>query len=462
MSSNIMCIKSKISSFLNSIYFIIFINIISIIFWYLEQPMYAYIIYLISFIFIILTDANRIVTITLIMNGLIGYRIVSTPEYNELYRNNLLVFLPIALIALSVAFYDFFYKRKEKFKYKNEIIYGLIGIVLANVLSLINADHNTIWLICLGILETISFLIIFLYFYNVKDENSIDYLSKTSLLLGLSITVQIIIHILTKSNDYDFFYFPLGWGNRNTISIMYMAIIPLTFYLYFKNQKNRYALFLVCVYLVMTLMMISRGAYLTLALLSLPFFIITYQRIDDKKKYLKDISLSMGIILVLVIVIIFSFSIEDVFYEHVINKILVGIFDLTGREEIYPIGYELFLRYPLFGAGSYTGAYFLRTLNDMGVGTYHNYLIHIVATTGLVGLVIFLYYLVAIFKKVLIDDKFNLCVLIIIFNFLIHGLFDNTFFNPLFMIFLSLVLPLLNEEGMMINILFDNSKKQEA
>lgn len=448
--------KSKISSFLNSIYFIILINVITVVFWYLEQPIFAYIIYLFSFILIVLTNANRIVTVTLILNGLIGYRIVSTPEYNELYKSNLLIFLPIALVALSVAFYDFFYRRKEKFKYKNEIVYGLIGIIIANVLSIVNADHNTFWLICLGILQTISFLVVFVYFYNVKDEESVDYLSKSSLILGLSITAQIIIHILTKSNEYDFFYFPLGWGNRNTISIMYMAIIPLSFYLYFKNQKNIFSLFLVCVYLVMILIMISRGAYLTLTLLGLPFFFITYQRIDNKKRYLKDIGISVGIIVVFGILIIFGLGIQDVFYDHVIDKMLNGIFDLTGREEIYPIGYELFKKYPLFGSGSYTGAYFLRTLNDMSVGTYHNYLIHIIATTGLVGLVSFLYYLVTLFRKVLIDDKFNLCVLFIILNFLIHGLFDNTFFNPLFMIFLSLVLPLLNEEGLIINILFDN------
>lgn len=451
--------KSKISKFLNSIYFIIFINIITVLLWYLEQPLYAYIIYLISFILIVITDANRIVVLTLILNGLIGYREVSTPEYSALYKYNFIIFMPITVIALSLAIYDFFYKRKGNFQFKNEILYGLIGIVLANFLSLVNADHQTIWLICLGIAQTISYVIIFLYFYNVKDNDSVDYLSKSSLIMGLSITAQIIIHILTKYDDFDFFYFPLGWGNRNTISIMYMAIIPLTFYIYFKDQTKKYALYLVGLYILMILIMISRGAYLTLLLLMVPFFIIAYQRMEDKRKFLKDLGVAGVLLIVISIIFIFGLGIEDIFYDHIINKIL-AIFELTGREEIYPIGYKLFRKYPLFGAGSYTGAYFLRTINGMSIGSYHNYLIHVIATTGLVGIISFMYYIIKVLKKTLIDDKFNLCILFIILNFLIHGLFDNTFFNPLFMIFLSLVLPLLNEDGKFIFMLFDNSNER--
>ena len=88
-----MLMKKQIAKFLNSIYFIILINILGLVFWYLQNPLYSYMMYLVSLILIILFDARRIVISTLLLNGLIAYRIVSTPEYQELYKNNFMTLL---------------------------------------------------------------------------------------------------------------------------------------------------------------------------------------------------------------------------------------------------------------------------------------------------------------------------------------------------------------------------------
>src|SRR5690554_4054097 len=104
----------KIVQFINSIYFIILVNLLAIIFWYLKEPATAYIIYLVFCIIIILTKANRSVIASLILSAIITYRVEdeSSLAMHEVYAK---IFIPLGIIAIVLFVVDII-RRKTRFK----------------------------------------------------------------------------------------------------------------------------------------------------------------------------------------------------------------------------------------------------------------------------------------------------------------------------------------------------------
>ena len=105
---------------------------------------------------------------------------------------------------------------------------------------------------------------------------------------------------------------------------------------------------------------------------------------------------------------------------------------------INPLGWK----YPIFGAGSYTGAYYLK---DHSIGTYHNYIVQTIATTGTLGLISFIWFVYAIIKNSFKKQLFNLLFLISFIYILVPGTVDNTFYNPIIMIFLACTMTFLEQ-----------------
>lgn len=120
----------------------------------------------------------------------------------------------------------------------------------------------------------------------------------------------------------------------------------------------------------------------------------------------------------------------------------IQFFEDNGREELFVIGWDLFKQYPIFGAGSYSGGYYLK---DSNLGTYHNYIIQAIATTGIVGLISLGYFVYTMIKTSIKKDCFNILYLISIMYILIHGIVDNSFYNPIIMIFLAITMPFLEQ-----------------
>lgn len=423
---------------IESTYFIIFLNLLALIFWNFHVTVFSYIIYLLLFIIIVIVKANRIVLTTIILVSIINFRVVQSPDYINVYINNTKIFIPLTIIALMFAAYDF-YKRKKVIVYKNEIFYGLIAILIASLLSSINATNATLLLIIIGILQTLAYVLIFFYVLNIKDENSQNYLAKSILILGVTIALQLIIHYqkigLIGAHD-------INWGISNSISMFYLALIPVGMYLYFLNQKRFYILLINGFFFLMMLFMLSRGSYFTTIILLIPFFITSLLIVKSKKQYLLHLMLASIICLSVGAVILWKFDLFSVIIEYFKTISLDG----SGRKEIYLYGLSLFKEYPLFGAGAYSGAYYLRQAG-LEVSTYHNYLIHALASTGIIGFAAFLYYLITVFKNLISRNVFNICLLFSVLALVIQGLVDNSFFSPIFSVYLALLLPLVNKKA---------------
>lgn len=430
-----------IAKFINSIYFIILVNLITVILWYFKLPIITYIIYVFLCIMIILSNANRTAISSLLLSAIIAYQIDESDylKFHSLYAK---IFIPLGIVGLILFGADLI-RRRKTFKLK-PVFYGFLVLLIANIFSLINVigkEKELIFVSILGVLQLLAYLIMYLYLSNSIDSESKKYISNVCLVTASAITLQLIIHYIsigtvTSKNDND-----LSWAVSNTIAMFYFALIPISLYNYFKDQKNFIVTFISGINFFMMLFMLSKGAYFSLAVIIIPVMILFTYLALDKKRFVIDFISVFVVCLVVAYTLGSKLGIVDMLKGYFEN---INFFDDSGRKELYKIGFDLFKEYPIFGAGSYSGAFFLK---EKHLGTYHNYIIQTIATTGIVGLISLGYFLFTIVKESFNKNKFNLLILTSLLYLLIHGLVDNTIYNPVIMIFLSVTLPYIEKKN---------------
>ena len=61
---------------------------------------------------------------------------------------------------------------------------------------------------CNGLLTNYCLLIIFIFIDHLKDETSDDYFSQSAIITGISITIQIFIHLLKEPTVIKHYFIP--------------------------------------------------------------------------------------------------------------------------------------------------------------------------------------------------------------------------------------------------------------
>ncbi len=421
----------KIRNFFNSTYFIILIYLVTLICWYFKQQEAAIIFYVVMAVIIILLNCNRINIVTLIMAGVINYRETS-------YEGNVWVFVFAAVAILPLLIYDLL---KHKIEYKNGIFIAMLIILLSNILSLINIKKEDINYGLVGVSQYVAFCLIYFYFMNKREENNHYYISKNAAIMSLAISLQIIYTLTKFEGDILSKEIDLDWGSTNSIAITYLLLIPLTFYLYIDNQKKFQYLLINILSISMLVLTFCKGAYLTILVLILPFLYLAYRRVQNKKLYIISLFLSL---LLLASILYMFYNVDHVregFVRYFNQMGERGWFNDNSRIDIFKYGADVFKKFPLFGAGSYTAKPYL-ILNGYhpNLKHYHNYIIQTLATLGLVGLVSFGNYIYQIIKKSLTPNFYNVSVLFTVFAMLLHGLVDNTWYNPIVPLIITIYL----------------------
>ncbi|HHU55116.1 MAG TPA: O-antigen ligase family protein [Acholeplasmataceae bacterium] len=416
-----------IKKLLNSNYFIGFVYLFTVICWYYQKQNIAILFYLLCAICIIIFDANRINIATLIMAGIINYR-------DTTFSANFPLFLASFLVIIPFVLYDFF-KNGIKF----DIIFkSMFLIFIVSVLSLINVNKETLSDSIIGVLQTGAFALIYLYFVNKRQNDDYEYIAKNALALGIAIALEFVIYIITYDGNTLGKDIDLGWGISNVIAMIEMMVIPLIIYLYSQNQNRMYLLLSVIIAIVVIALTLSKGAYLALSIISIPLVIVTYLNMPNRKKFIYDISYCLVILSFIIYITSNIDLIREGFIEYFSKMNDRGWFKDQSRIKIYKIGLETFLKNPLLGAGSYTGGYYLG-LHGFKVTTYHNYVVQILATIGLFGFISFCMYLFYVIKKIFTTKHhYNLSIFFVIIAISLHGLVDNTWFNPIIMVIISI------------------------
>ncbi|MGD9604943.1 MAG: O-antigen ligase family protein [Bacilli bacterium] len=418
--------------------FILFYFLVCLINWTFHLRYFAIIIGLLLILLLILFNINRFRIIPIVLFFIASLRLESPEDYLWPALIATIIIFPVLIIDLL----------KKPLKLNNPILIGMFFILIAMFFSIINSPNFIMPI--LGILMMIAYIFIFIYFYNKKrdyDQNDLWlYIAKSFTYFGMLILFETIIYnfeMATSSNFLSFFNWKavdLSWANTNYIAMIYLIIIPLTAFWYSRTQKHFYLIIVMLLEILALVLTISRGAYLAMLVSWLPFFIIFISDIKNKIAFTQKSLIMINLFLIILLIVAIPTGLVKSFFEVLNSRGL----SLVGRELLYKVGLNVFLRYPLFGGGIYTSEYYLSL-----VGTsvyYHNFIIHTLASIGILGMIAFIYYLYQMFRQSLWKCSYNTYIFFIILGISVHGLFDTTFYNPLIMVILSIILPLMLEK----------------
>ncbi len=331
----------------------------------------------------------------------------------------------------SVGFYNMI-------KTKRNLSGGFIALLIAYVISGIgglNYNDYALSNILFGLLQfAVLFIPYFILSFSV-DWKSIDkdYLCFAGLMLGLTVSVELIgvyfINSVTvKSDIYT------GWGISNNIGALICMTTPFAFY-FIANRKhtilNILALDFTCVAVIMTF---SRTAMLTMTLILVIGNVVAFIKSKPSAKILCAINL----LVILVAELLFLLSVYPS-----INEFL----DSNARNELYAQGLSTFYNYPTFGDGWYALNKICITNPELNQklgwmwsteesflsffpGRWHNTIIQILATSGLVGFGAYIYHRIQTvslaFKR---KSSETLFIFLSILILLIQSLLDCHLFN---------------------------------
>lgn len=428
----------KIKKFINSDLFIVLTYLLTIVCWYVKNQTIAIIYYALMVFIIILLNCNRINIVTLLMAAIINYR-------NTSYEGNVWIFVIAAAVIIPIIMYDIFSKKVE---YRNKIFLSMLILLGVNFLSLINTNTSNIGYGLVGVSQFAGFVFLFFYLINKKQDNDYRYVAKNAAIMSLAISIQIIIFLFNFEGDVLQKDIALGWGASNSIAITYLTLLPLVFYLYIENQKRFDYLLLLVLNIAMIVLTLCKGAYLTIAILIIPFLFIAYKKAANKKLLVIELLMAF----VLLAGVMYSFYLVDhiregfLKYFHRMGE--RGWFNDTSRVDISKYGLEIFKQFPLLGSGSYTAKPYLLLNPRYGASLkhYHNYVIQTLATLGIAGLLASGAYLYYVIRGCFNRNYFNICVLFSVLAMLIHGMVDNTWYNSIIMVIMTIYLAVLVKE----------------
>jgi O-antigen ligase len=424
----------QIRKFINGNYFIALVFAITILVWWLNLAVIAMVAYIFFIILIIALNANRITLITVVLAALICFRQTSIQETAP-------IIIIAGLCAIPFLIYDIL---KTKIDFKNPIFISLFAFLVANVLSLVNATSDTFSWGILGIGQTFGFVFLFLYLTSNQKEGDYHYFSKATAALGIAVAIEFLIYVLTYTEGIIGKDIRLGWGMSNTIAMLLTMVIPITYYLYIEDQSRKYVLAIVVIEFVVAMLMLSKGAYIALLAVFFLLAVLAFSKIKDRKTLFKDHLFALALLLIIAVIILQIDTLWEGFKSYLKVMDSRGWFDDDSRFKIYRTAYNVFRRFPLFGSGSYTSIYYLVEGGFApGLVHYHNIFLHSMATLGIVGLLSFLYFLYTSIKSCFINNSYNIAVLIAFIAMIIHGMVDNTWYNPLVMIFILSALAVL-------------------
>ena len=217
----------------------------------------------------------------------------------------------------------------------------------------------------------------------------------------------------------------VGWGNRNTLGMLFTVMLPFIFYLIKKEESKIFkslAISLLVIVLSCIALCFSIQAYIFVFFLLVIYLFFLFKTSENKNK--KIFGIASGLLLFV------GFSLF--FAGYLTGKIDVFGFSSTkSRFDLWTDALDSFANFPMFGGG------FFFLGGDPEIELYsimpyccHNTFFELLGACGLFGLIAYAFYRFASFKRIFSDltiEKFYpflaLCLIILMSLFDIH-LFD--------------------------------------
>jgi len=410
----------KLRSYFESVWFIIVTFTLTLLAWFIREAWVPMLYYVLFTFLIIVSKAKRIHIVTLLLSALIIPR-------GGTFDENVWIIVPTVFGIFFLLLRDFFRRPPH---WKDETVQAVLLLVLTGILSLVNVTKEFAHLSVAGIGQLAAFALVYIYFSSQNKENNDKVITQNIFAMSIVIAIEFAIYILTYEGTILGKDIDLGWSQSNGIARLALILIFFNMAGYIKNQLHSFYIIGAVANLVVILFTLSKGVYLAFAIIAIPLLVAAIYYAKDRKRLFIDLNIA----LFLIAVIVYSlFRIEKVaigVVEYLESMNERGWFADEARMEIYQSGWNTFLVYPIFGAGAYSPPFNL----TYEISHYHNFFIQVIATTGLTGLLSFIFFLYSLIKKSMRKQAYATMMVLLVIALLIYGLVDHTWFNPIVMI----------------------------
>lgn len=346
---------------------------------------------------------------------------------------------------------------RKLFTDRRQLLLGML--ILGGAYLLSGIGSKTYFEYALGnlLFAFIQFIsIILLYFIltsTVKwDKMNPDYFAYVAVTMGIVVSLEVVWIYITEGVIVDgvinrsLIY--SGWGVYNNIGALISISIPFAFYFAAKRRHSALYLALACLLTLGVVSSCSRGSMVGAAVAFVAGFIYTFIKAENKKEFRIGSAVLLGVIVL--VGLIFSDKILEIFREVPnIADIVDGklTFNDSKRFELYYHGILAFLEDPIFGQTFYPVSYEVGQFSEVESFSsffpprWHNTVIQLLATCGIVGLAAYAYHR---FETVRLYLKrrtvTNTYIAISIVTLLVMSLLDCHMFNVGPVLFYSMAL----------------------
>lgn len=435
---------------------------LTVLFYCLEIKYFQYCVYSLVFILLIITKAKWYIAPLNLIMVLASSRFNGDFSYFNLQSVGFIFDLIFGVILFGFLGYDLVINFKDylnSFK-KNWLLYSLLFMLASMIISLVYSPVINLSLMCiLGQILTIYIMMI------IPLKIDFDEMGKKMMMFSFILTTWVIgfeclfvffnVYFIEKIGIYEIMnqkLLNLGWAisNRYAVICNIGFLGCLYWYVNYPNLKNRlFALASALFAILIIVLSACRAAYLGLLViipLIVAFYICYYLKLDDRRKEKKYL---LSILSAFALVIVIGFCCG--FFQDIFQSVKDYGFSLNGRDAVWHTAINAFHRHPLIGCGPLSGSYYINLEAGRDyVNNYHNYFLDALATTGVIGLLAFLFFMYVLIHRCLIkNSSYAIILSILIVYFLVNGFVDSLFLNYQLMPIMLMPYALLPDNGIL-------------
>lgn len=415
-----MMIKQK---HFESLPFLAGLSFLTLIFWFFGLEFVGMPLFALAAIAVLALYKNGMLVVPFFLNMLF---MISQTEWSLDLIPTYLYLMPVFII---IGFIIHFVRFKPKFN-KGKLFYPLLLLFVGMLLSMINAsfiNSNYLFYLVIGLF----YIFIYFFFKSTINSESLHYLIKIFAVSGVLVSIQVLIYYIrvddvilalaTKNLD-------LGWGISNFVATYLIMFIAAMFYFVKIYKLHIIPVMLATFEIIMLLFTLSRGGILSFVVTFVLLMAYLFHNCEQKKQMAINIGVA---IITLTVFVIIRFDI----FETIYNRLADGFFVDNGRFTLWKEAWQKFTLHPLLGAGLFA------RVNDNYFGFYHNTFMHTLATLGLIGLASIIWQIIEVIKMFI--NRFTIektILLIALIGANIHGMVDNVYYMPQFMIIFFIII----------------------
>ena len=372
------------------------------------------------------------------------------PRFSTYYTGTKMIYFAAFSCVFFISLAWFFIRTKPFKGVRFMKIPLIIPNILLSVAFLLSGAFSEGWTVKdlgFGALEAFVFFIVFMILYfGLRKENVgefCDYFvyicTVTLFILSFQVFELFITNdaVISSAGIIDKRHIFFGWGISNSCASAISVLLPICSLGVMKSRKYSLVYFAILnISFVAMVMTLSRSAVLVGGVCYAACLIICCFFGENKKIY--RIIVSSFATLALAVIFVFREKIFSLFSVMIATG-LKG----NGRLETWTLAIERFKQWPIFGGGFFSYKPDIVTVSTFTPKLAHNTVLQMLASTGAVGLLAYLYYrlctCIPFFKKVRIESFMLMMSVAILVG---ESCIDNfiLWFSPTFVYNIALII----------------------